>query len=253
MSTNKVRGRRSAAVPPARAAPALSRREARRREARPHERSRMAQKAGMALALAGLALAVTVPTTAATLTAIDPEIGLAHIPAVTAAVGAELQFTRSGVSSGLDADGKLHQTLEVSADKVTPAAARGTLSAPLDTLTPTSPFGYRVNPLTGERGELHTGQDYAAACGTAVHATAGGTVAFAGWHPYGGGNRIVVDHGSGLSTTYNHLSAIGVKVGQKLDRGQTIAQSGTTGSSTGCHLHFEVMVDSKTVDPIGWL
>ncbi len=61
------------------------------------------------------------------------------------------------------------------------------------------------------------------------------------------------DHGDGLSTAYDHLSSIGIKLGQKLDRGQAIAQSGTTGSSTGCHLHGEVMVDSKTLDPIGWL
>ncbi len=76
---------------------------------------------------------------------------------------------------------------------------------------------------------------------------------FTGWHPFGGGNRIVVEHGNGLATTYNHLSKVGVIVGQKLERGAQIALSGTTGASTGCHLHFEVMVDDTPVDPLGWL
>jgi murein DD-endopeptidase MepM/ murein hydrolase activator NlpD len=64
---------------------------------------------------------------------------------------------------------------------------------------------------------------------------------------------VVVDHGNGLETTYNHLSSIAVAVGQKVDRGAAIALSGTTGASTGCHLHFEVMVNGQVVDPTGWL
>nr|WP_246279701.1 M23 family metallopeptidase [Psychromicrobium silvestre] len=147
----------------------------------------------------------------------------------------------------------MHETLSVSAAEVTPAAAKGSLSAPLRTLVPSSPFGYRVNPLTGALGELHTGQDFAIACGTEVFAAAGGTVTFAGWHNGGGGNRVVIDHGNGLSTSYNHNSSLTVKVGQKVNRGDQVALSGSTGASTGCHLHFEVMVNDKTVDPLGWL
>ncbi|GAA4657368.1 hypothetical protein GCM10025779_23420 [Arthrobacter cryoconiti] len=136
---------------------------------------------------------------------------------------------------------------------MSPQAAKGTLSAPLAELVESSPFGARINPLTGAVGEIHGGKDFAVQCSTAVLAAAGGTVTYAQWHEFGGGNRVVVDHGNGLATTYNHLSSIGVKVGQKVERGQQIALSGTTGNSTGCHLHFEVMVDDTKVDPQGWL
>jgi murein DD-endopeptidase MepM/ murein hydrolase activator NlpD len=96
---------------------------------------------------------------------------------------------------------------------------------------------------------MHTGTDFAGACGTPVLAAGSGTVTESGWHPYGGGQRIVIDHGGGLQTTYNHLGSLGTTVGQKIDRADTIGAVGTTGNSTGCHLHFEVVVDGKTVDP----
>ncbi|MBT2520072.1 peptidoglycan DD-metalloendopeptidase family protein [Arthrobacter sp. ISL-28] len=127
------------------------------------------------------------------------------------------------------------------------------LRAPLASTIVTSPYGHRVNPLTGAIGELHTGLDFAGACGTPVLAAARGKVTEAGWSPYGGGNRIVVDHGKGLKTTYNHLASIGVSKGQTLAKGGRIAAVGTTGSSTGCHLHFEVMVNDRTVNPASYL
>jgi murein DD-endopeptidase MepM/ murein hydrolase activator NlpD len=138
----------------------------------------------------------------------------------------------------------------VSSSPVTPSK---TLSAPLKNLVPTSPFGLRVSPITGGSGDFHRGQDYAAPCGTEVFAAAGGTVVFSAWHQYGGGNRVEIDHGNGLITTYNHLSASKVTVGQKVNRGDVIALSGTTGASTGCHLHFEVEVNKNVVDPLAWL
>lgn len=131
----------------------------------------------------------------------------------------------------------------------TPAQPSSGLRPPLAALTVTSPFGYRVNPLTGAGGELHTGIDFAGACGTPVFASGSGAVTEAGWSPYGGGNRIVIDHGGGIKTTYNHLDSIGVSVGQVVNGGAPIAGVGTTGNSTGCHLHFEVVVDGQTVDP----
>ncbi|MDJ0313172.1 M23 family metallopeptidase [Arthrobacter sp. H35-D1] len=123
------------------------------------------------------------------------------------------------------------------------------LRPPLAALTVTSPFGYRTNPLTGAAAELHTGTDFAGSCGTAVFAAGAGTVTEAGWSQYGGGNRIVVDHGGGIKTTYNHLDSIAVSVGQQVGAGAQIAGVGTTGNSTGCHLHFEVMQNGQTIDP----
>lgn len=133
-----------------------------------------------------------------------------------------------------------------------PAPAQG-LRAPLASMNVSSPFGFRVSPITGAASEMHTGIDLTGACATAVFAAGAGTVTEAGWSPYGGGNRIVVDHGNGLKTTYHHLASIGVSVGQVLAQGQQIAGVGTTGASTGCHLHFEVMVNGQTVNPAAFI
>ena len=75
----------------------------------------------------------------------------------------------------------------------------------------------------------------------------------AGWSQYGGGNRIVIDHGGGIKTTYNHLATIGVSVGQQVSGGAQIGGVGTTGNSTGCHLHYEVMENGQTVNPASYL
>jgi murein DD-endopeptidase MepM/ murein hydrolase activator NlpD len=130
--------------------------------------------------------------------------------------------------------------------------AAGSLMAPLDVLVPTSPFGLRTSPINGAAGEFHWGQDFAAACGTNVYAADSGVVRAVGWHPWGGGNRVEIDHGNGLITTYNHLQGIGVKKGQTVQVGQLIAKVGTTGSSTGCHLHFETILNGKHTDPDNW-
>jgi murein DD-endopeptidase MepM/ murein hydrolase activator NlpD len=130
--------------------------------------------------------------------------------------------------------------------------AEGKLFAPLDVLVPTSSFGFRTSPITGQADEFHTGQDYAAPCGTPVYSADAGTVRAVGWHPYGGGNRVEVDHGNGLITSYNHLEAISVSVGETVNGGQPIATIGTTGSSTGCHLHFETILNGEHVDPLRW-
>jgi murein DD-endopeptidase MepM/ murein hydrolase activator NlpD len=209
------------------------------------------QKAGVALAATGLVLTVTVPTATQGPAATDTG---SEQPQVTAAADAVVPFARAAVGSAADPDGHLKQLLGAqSAGRLTPAQVQHALGSPLAAMERTSPFGYRVSPVTGSAGEFHRGQDFAAQCGTAVRAAAGGTVTFAGWHPYGGGNRVVIDHGNGLETTYNHLSSFSVSVGQKVDRGAPIALSGTTGASTGCHLHFEVMVNGEVVDPNGWL
>ena len=119
----------------------------------------------------------------------------------------------------------------------------------------TSPFGMRVHPVTGVL-KLHTGTDLGIACGTEVHAAREGTVLSAGFDT-AYGFRTVVTHGvvngALLTTTYNHQSHIGVSAGQHVDVGQIIGLSGTTGYSTGCHLHFELLVNADFVDPMPWM
>ena len=107
----------------------------------------------------------------------------------------------------------------------------------------TSGFGYRW-------GRMHEGIDISAPCGTPIRAVASGTIIFSGWMG-GYGNLVVVDHGNGLATAYAHQSAIYASGG--VGQGQTIGAVGTTGSSTGCHLHFEVRVNGGAVDPMGYL
>ncbi|MET3720511.1 MULTISPECIES: peptidoglycan DD-metalloendopeptidase family protein [unclassified Arthrobacter] len=128
----------------------------------------------------------------------------------------------------------------------------GSLMAPLEVLVPSSPFGFRISPLTGTGGDFHLGQDYAAACGTRVYSADAGVVRAAGWHPWGGGNRVEIDHGNGMITTYNHLEAIAVRTGESVQVGQVIAKVGTTGWSTGCHLHFETILNGEHTNPLRW-
>ncbi|MCQ1985827.1 M23 family metallopeptidase [Arthrobacter sp. zg-Y844] len=125
---------------------------------------------------------------------------------------------------------------------------------PVDDMVVTSPFGNRNNPLAPGALEFHTGTDFGAVTGTPVKAMLGGTVTEAGWHTTGGGGlRVVVDHGDGLQTTYNHLNSIDVSVGQAVDAGAVVGGVGSTGNSTGPHLHFEVLRHGDYEDPMGWL
>jgi murein DD-endopeptidase MepM/ murein hydrolase activator NlpD len=129
-------------------------------------------------------------------------------------------------------------------------SAPGALSWPVSG-TITSPFGYRRNPFGGGM-EFHQGLDIAAPMGTTITAAASGTVISAGW--YGGyGNYILIDHGGGMATGYGHCSQIFVSVGQQVQKGQAIGAVGSTGASTGPHLHFEVRINGKPVDPAAYL
>ncbi len=110
-----------------------------------------------------------------------------------------------------------------------------------------SRFGMRVHPITGEL-KSHNGMDIASNMGTTVYAADGGTVVLAEW--YGGyGNCIMIDHGNGYKTLYGHLSYIGVYEGQNVSQGDVIGQVGSTGNSTGPHLHFEVYLNGSRIDP----
>lgn len=129
-------------------------------------------------------------------------------------------------------------------------SAPGTLAWPVSG-TITSPFGYRRNPFGGGM-EFHQGLDIAAPMGTTITAAAAGTVISAGW--YGGyGNYILIDHGGGMATGYGHCSQIFVSVGQQVQKGQAIGAVGSTGASTGPHVHFEVRINGKAVDPAPYL
>jgi len=129
----------------------------------------------------------------------------------------------------------------------------GILSYPSPMAPPviTSPYGYRIHPIYGYR-KLHAGTDFRAYCGTPIIAAASGTVQWA--KSVGGfGNQILLNHGSpggtSLMTSYNHLESFTVSTGEWVEQGQVIGTSGTTGTSTACHLHFEAYVDGNTVDP----
>lgn len=118
---------------------------------------------------------------------------------------------------------------------------------PVSTYTLTSSFGFRFDPFHGG-GASHTGLDMAAPTGQPVFAAAGGTVVRAS--RFGGyGNAIDVDHGKGIITRYGHLSRIDVAVGEKVEMGEKIGAVGSTGRSTGPHLHYEVRIDGKPVNP----
>jgi murein DD-endopeptidase MepM/ murein hydrolase activator NlpD len=110
-----------------------------------------------------------------------------------------------------------------------------------------SPFGYRSDPLTG-LVRMHTGVDLRADYGASVGASMSGRVWFAGARS-GYGNLVVVDHGAGVATFYAHLSSIVVSIGQEIAAGQLVGYVGTTGRSTGPHLHYEVRANGHPVDP----
>jgi len=110
-----------------------------------------------------------------------------------------------------------------------------------------SRFGMRVHPITGEY-KSHTGMDIASNQGTAVYACDAGTVVLASWNG-GYGNCIMIDHGNGYKTLYGHLSVISVSNGQTVSQGETIGQVGSTGNSTGPHLHLEVYKNGSRIDP----
>lgn len=114
-----------------------------------------------------------------------------------------------------------------------------------------SSYGYRIHPITGNK-KLHAGIDIPGQAGDTVIAAESGTVIVAEYSS-SYGNYVVIDHGGGLTTLYAHNTSLNVTAGQKVQRGQQVARVGTTGLSTGNHLHFEVRVNGSPVDPMGYL
>ncbi|RUS95163.1 hypothetical protein DSM107003_33630 [Trichormus variabilis SAG 1403-4b] len=126
----------------------------------------------------------------------------------------------------------------------------GIFAFPSDAPT-SSPFGWRIHPILGYR-RFHAGLDFAASYGSTIRAADSGTVIFAGW--YGGyGKAVIISHSNGITTLYGHSSELYVSEGQAVQKGQAIASVGSTGLSTGPHLHFEVRRDGTPVDPANYL
>jgi len=122
---------------------------------------------------------------------------------------------------------------------------------PVDNLQFTSNFGIRSDPFRGTAA-MHAGVDIPGPHGTAVYATADGIVGRAGWAG-GYGNLVELEHGKGIQTRYGHLSRILVAPNTRVKRGQLIALMGSTGRSTGCHLHYEVRIDGRAVNPVPFM
>lgn len=125
------------------------------------------------------------------------------------------------------------------------ARAIAGLARPLTSWTVVSPYGMRA-------GRMHEGVDLAATLGTPIRAAAAGEVYAAGWAT-GAGNRVDIRHSSGLVTKYFHMSRIAVSKGQRVAQGQVIGYVGSTGRSSGPHLHFEVWVNGKSTNPLGYV
>lgn len=122
---------------------------------------------------------------------------------------------------------------------------------PINRFTFTSAYGVRSDPFAGSAA-MHAGIDLASPTGTPIYATADGVVDRAEW--FGGyGNMVEIDHGKGIATRYGHMSRIAAKSGQRVKRGELIGYVGSTGRSTGSHLHYEVRIDGRAVNPVPFL
>ena len=147
------------------------------------------------------------------------------------------------------------------AEEVSPARKLGARKAAVPSNVPSiwpvvgplrSGVGIRSNPFGGSQLETHKGQDISAPMGTPVKAAADGSVVIAGWQK-GYGWVVYIDHGNGISTRYGHLSRIDVTLGQMLKQGEQLGLVGSTGRSTGPHLHYEVRINGQPTSPIHYL
>lgn len=218
----------------------------------PRSRMGFTHKLAAVAAVSGLAFAAASPGQ-------DPEEAVADtqrvaqsvVVDVKAPVGDEIKIDRASVTSQYTVEDKLETVMTAAGGDVTRISSEGVLAQPVDNVRLTSRFGHRKNP-TGPGFMSHNGLDYGVPMGTPIKASAAGTVVQAEWAGHSG-FRVKVDHGNGLETSYNHNSVLKVKVGQKVNRGDVVSLSGSTGNSTGPHLHLEVIVNGKWVNPEGWL
>jgi murein DD-endopeptidase MepM/ murein hydrolase activator NlpD len=168
------------------------------------------------------------------------------LQAVSASLGAQIRAAQAAEAARRQAEvqSQAQQSGAPAAPATSGAPSSGGLAWPVSGQI-TSPFGMRW-------GRMHEGIDIGAADGAPIYAAAAGTVIYAGWME-GYGNLVAIDHGNGLSTAYGHQSHLAVSVGQQVAQGQLIGYVGSTGHSTGPHLHFEVRVNGAPVDPLGYL
>jgi len=159
----------------------------------------------------------------------------------------DMELLKKQIEKTMDTVGEIKDYLRQQRD-IYFATPRG---SPLEGGYISSPFGWRKHPKTGRR-DYHTGIDIAAWPGTPVRATADGIVSFAGWSG-GSGRLVVLEHGFGFTTAYAHNKKIIVKVGQKVNRGDIISYVGSTGNTTGPHVHYEVWLDKKPVNPRSYM
>ncbi len=145
----------------------------------------------------------------------------------------------------------LFQTYDAEAQKLAERRAHTPSIPPLQGEI-ASPFGYRHNPFGGRSSEFHNGLDIACAYGSEVHATADGVVTFSGWDGIYG-RKVEIDHGYAMITFYGHNSKLLVAKGDSVKKGQLIALSGSSGRSTGSHLHYGVIFNGESVDPSQWM
>ncbi|HIK24751.1 MAG: peptidoglycan DD-metalloendopeptidase family protein [Thermosynechococcus sp. Uc] len=144
----------------------------------------------------------------------------------------------------------IHQRLGYVPRGLPPLPRSGRLAYPVQAPL-TSPFGWRIHPILGTE-RFHSGVDFGADFGTLISAAEAGTVIFAGWSG-GYGQTVILDHGGGMTTLYAHAQRLLVREGQFVQQGQPIAEVGSTGLSTGPHLHFEVRLNGEPTDPLAYL
>ena len=130
--------------------------------------------------------------------------------------------------------------------------SNSTWQCPVPYYTLTSPFGMRVHPVLGYK-RMHNGIDMACASGTPIYATRSGTVTVASYQAGGAGNYVSINHGDGFSSIYMHMTHYIVYVGQQVSKGQVIGYVGSTGISTGPHLHFGISYGGTYVNPLAYI
>ncbi|PAQ12410.1 M23 family metallopeptidase [Mesorhizobium temperatum] len=157
------------------------------------------------------------------------------------------------LDSSMTFDSKVRELDEAldALDRLKTEARRLPLANPAPGRSVTSPFGVRTDPLLGTAA-LHSGMDFRAPTGMPAKVTAPGVVVKAGWNG-GYGRMVEVDHGNGFATRYGHLSKIDVTVGKRLNAGDVIGKTGSSGRSTGPHLHYEIRHNGEAIDPLRFL